>query len=125
MQQEINKTYISKTSEISNDSATKDQSHNTKYSNNSSGQMIEKKKDKNDRKKVKSVIILWHSTVKHISGWEILQRLQQCRVYVKYFSIAKTQYMRDYLKPWPRQNPSHFVLHMGTNNLKSEKSFKR
>ena len=46
IQQEINKTYISKTSEISNDSATKDQSHTTKYINDSTGQMIGKKRQK-------------------------------------------------------------------------------
>ena len=32
--------------------------------------------------------------------------------------------MKNYLKPSLRQNPNHFVLHVGTNDLISEKSSK-
>ena len=35
MQQKISKTRVSMTSEINNDNATKDRSHTTKHSNNS------------------------------------------------------------------------------------------
>lgn len=59
--------------------------------------------------------------MKHINGWEISKRLLQCKVYVKHFSGAKTQCAKDYLKPSLHQNPSHFILHLGTDDLKSEK----
>ena len=73
-------------------------------------------------KKEKSVFILGDSMVKHINDWEISKRLMQCKVHVKHFSIAKTQCMKDHLKPSLRQNLSNFILHVGTNNLKSDKS---
>ena len=62
--------------------------------------------------------------MKHINGWKISKILPQCKVYVKYFSDAKTQCMKDYLKLLLRQKPSHFILHVGTNDLKSEKPSK-
>ena len=60
--------------------------------------------------------------MKHINGREISKSLLQCKVYVKHFSGAKAECMKDYLKPSLRQNPSHFILHVGTNDLESEKS---
>ena len=51
--------------------------------------------------------------MKHINGWKISKILPQCKAYVKYFSDAKTQCMKDYLK-----------LTRGTNDLKSEKPSK-
>ena len=80
--------------------------------------------DKNVIKNERSVIILGDSIVKYINGWEISERLPQCKVYVKHFSGAKTHCIKDYLKPSLRQNPSHFILHVGTSDLKSKKSSK-
>ena len=61
--------------------------------------------------------------VKHINGWEISKRLQSdCKVYVKQFSDARTQCMKDYMKPLLRKNPDHFILHVRTNDLITERS---
>ena len=30
--------------------------------------------------------------------------------------------MKDYVKPWLRENPDHFILHIGTNDLNTERS---
>ena len=61
--------------------------------------------------------------VKHINGWEISKRLQSdCKVYVKQFSGVKTKCMEDYMKPSLRENPDHFILHIGTNDLSTERS---
>ena len=61
--------------------------------------------------------------VKHINGLEISKRLQSdCKVYVKQFSDARTTCMRDYIKPSLRENPYHFILHVGTNDLNTEGS---
>ena len=61
--------------------------------------------------------------VKHINGWEISKCLQSdCKVYVKQFSGAKTKCMKDYTKPSLRENLDHFILHVGTNDLNTERS---
>lgn len=95
IQQKANKTRVSKTSEISNDNATKVHSHTIKYNNNSTEQYNNGKKeehqaeDKNERRK-ESIIILVDRIVKNVIGWEISEGLQQCKVYVKHLSGAKT-----------------------------------
>ena len=60
--------------------------------------------------------------IKNIKGWEISKKLQNANVYVKHFSGAKVRCMKDYLKPSLRENPDHFVLHVGTNDLDSDRS---
>ena len=35
---------------------------------------------------------------------------------------AKVRCMKDYLKPSLRENPDHFVLHVGANDLDSDQS---
>ena len=67
-------------------------------------------------------MILGDSMTKNIRGWEISKKLQNANVYVKHFSRAKVRCMKDYLKPSIRENPDHFVLHVGTNDLDSERS---
>ena len=69
----------------------------------------------------KNVVILGDSIVKHVNGWEIAKKLPNCKVYAKSFSSAKVRCMKDYLKPSLRQNPDHVVLHVGTNDLDSDK----
>ena len=60
--------------------------------------------------------------VKYINGWEISKRLQcDCKVYVKQFSGAIIKCMKGYMKPSLRQNPDHFILHVGTNGLNTER----
>lgn len=78
---------------------------------------MKQKRSINGKKNEKLVIILGDSILKHINIWEILKRLQHCKVYVKHFSGAKTQCMKYYLKPSQRQNPSHFILHLATNDV--------
>ena len=61
--------------------------------------------------------------VKHINGWEISKRLQSdCKVYVKQFSGARTKCMKDYMKHSLRENSDHFIIHVGTNDLNTERS---
>lgn len=35
--------------------------------------------------------------------------------------MAKVQYMKDHSKPSLRENPDHFILHVGINNLNSDR----
>ena len=61
--------------------------------------------------------------VKQLNGWEMSKKLNaNCKVFVKTFSGAKTTCMNDYVKPSVRSSPDHFILHVGTNDLTSDKS---
>ena len=66
-------------------------------------------------------MILGDSIIKNIKGWEISKKLQNANVYVRHFSGAKVRCMKDYLKPSLKENPDHFVLHVGTNDLDSDR----
>ena len=44
-----------------------------------------------------------------------------CKIYVKTFSGAMASCMEDYMKSSLRNSPDHFILHVGTNDLSSEK----
>ena len=45
-----------------------------------------------------------------------------CKEFVKTFSGATTTCINDYVKPSVRSSPDHFILHVGTNDLSSDKS---
>ena len=82
---------------------------------------------KNDKpkgeKNEKSIFVIGDSMVKHLNGWEMSKKLNaNCKVFVKTFSGAKTTCMHDYVKPSVRSSPDHFILHVGTNDLSSNKS---
>ena len=63
------------------------------------------------------------SMVKHLHGWEMSKKLNvNCKTFVKTFSGAKTTCMSDYVKPSARSSPDHFIWHVGTNDLSSDKS---
>ena len=59
---------------------------------------------------------------KYLNGWEMSKKLNaNCKVFVKTFSGARTTCMHNYVKPSGRSSPDHFILHVGTNDLSSEK----
>ena len=62
--------------------------------------------------------------IKNVNGWSVSENLKKKHsVYVRYFSGSKVICMKDYAKPWIRVNDSdHIILHVGTNDLNSEKS---
>ena len=63
------------------------------------------------------VFIIGDSIVKHIRGYELSQRVENCKVFVKSFSGAKVRCMEDYIQPTLRETPSHVILHVGTNDV--------
>ena len=78
--------------------------------------------NKNPKSKRDSVIILGDSMIKHTNGWEIAKKLKpECKVFVRNFPGATTQCMADYMKPSIRAKPNHFILHVGTNDLSSNR----
>ena len=69
------------------------------------------------------MIILGDSMTKLINGWEMAKKIQSnCKIYVKTFSGATVSCIEDYMKPFLRNSPDHFILHVGTNELSSERS---
>ena len=82
---------------------------------------------KNDKpkgeKNKKSIFAIGDSMAKHLTRWEMPKILNaNCRVFVKTFSGAKTTCMNYYVKPSLRSSPDYFILHVGTNDLSSDKS---
>ena len=47
--------------------------------------------------------------------------LENCKTYVKSFSGAKIRDMQDYVKPTIRESPDQIIVHVGTNDLASNK----
>ena len=60
--------------------------------------------------------------IKHINGWNLSKKLKVCKVYVKNFSVAKVRCLKDHVKLSLSENPELFILHVGTNNLDSDRS---
>ena len=60
--------------------------------------------------------------IKHTNGWELTKKLKpECKAFVKTFAGATTQCMADYMKPSIRAKPNHFILHVGANDLNSNR----
>ena len=78
-----------------------------------------KTQDSNKEKqaKKKKICILGNSMIKHLKGQGL---------YVQPFTSAKIRNMKDYAKPWIREdNPDHIILYVGTNELSSENDAER
>ena len=72
----------------------------------------------------KSVFILGDSMVKKVNGFYLTKDIKhKFLVKVRSFSSAKTRCVYDHAKPTIREvNPEHIILHVGTNDLNSEKT---
>ena len=60
------------------------------------------------------VFIMGDSIVKHIKVYELSQRKENCKVFVKNFSGAKVRCMEDYIQPVLRETLSHVILDVST-----------
>ena len=58
-----------------------------------------------------------NSIVKHIREYELLQRVENCQVFVESFSGAKVRCMEDYIQPTLRETPGNVILHVGANDV--------
>ena len=56
--------------------------------------------------------------VKDIYGWELPDNYE--KVVVKQFNGSTTEDMMTYIKPPLKCNPSRFIIHVGTNDLRSD-----
>ena len=78
-------------------------------------------KNINSSLECKTIYIIGGSILKHVQGYEISKSLENCKTYVKSFSGAKIRDMQDYVKPTLRENPDQIIVHVGTNDLASNK----
>ena len=99
--------------------------NNNKYDKNSN----HNKTDNNNKSTPSSnsketVFILGNSIVKKVNGFYPTKNIKyKILVKVTPFSSAKIRCMYDHAKPTIRElNPQHIILHVGTNNLNSEKT---
>ena len=70
----------------------------------------------------KSAIILGGSVIKHVNTYDTAGNVNKCKGFAKSFSRAKVRCLKDHMKSSLCKNPNHFVLHIGTNDLNSNKS---
>ena len=68
--------------------------------------------------KRRSGVILGHSMVKHVYGWDLKEKCRDnCNVYVKSFPGATAKDMYSYSQPSVERKPDIALLHIGTNDL--------
>ena len=65
------------------------------------------------------VFIIGDSIAKHIRSYELSQRVENCKVFIKSFFGVKVRCMEDYIQLTLRETPSHVILHLhvSTNDL--------
>ena len=108
---ESNVMFIKSQKNKPNDRYKKDKRHNDKRTN--TGKQQQKR----------TITILGDSIIKDIKSHKIKQQLGTGEnIFVKSFPGAKTSCMHDYVKPSLKLKSDLFILHCGTNDLKSEKS---
>ena len=71
----------------------------------------------------KRVIVLGDSMLKSVNGWEMSRKTTNCKFSIKSFSGAKIKGMNDYIKPSLREDPNHFILYIGTNDITKASKF--
>ena len=98
-------------------SKTSNQDDNEHKKSNSHSEQITDK----DHFKNKRIYILGDSTINNLKGWEMFKKLKIANVYVKHFAGAKVRCMKDHNKPSLREKPGDIVLHVGTNDLVSDR----
>ena len=69
----------------------------------------------------RNIAILGGSTMKHVTGYEMFKKLESYKVCIKSFSGPKVRLMKDYIKPLMRKKLDHTILHVGTNDLNSNR----
>ena len=95
-----------------------DNNNNLNNSNNNNN------RNNNNKNTKQTVFILGDSMVKKVNGFFLTKDIKhKYLVKVRSFSSAKTRCMHDHVKPTIRDfNPEHIIIHVGTNDLNSEKT---
>lgn len=84
----------------------------------SSGEAADQSKEqKNERK---TTVIIGDSIISKLSGWKMSDKAN--RITIRAFPGSKIEDMKDYIKPTLRSPPDNLILHIGSNNLRSDDS---
>ena len=59
--------------------------------------------------------------IKHVSGYDMSKKLENCKVNVKSFPGSNVRCMKDHINPSMREKPDHPILHVGSNDLNSDR----
>ena len=73
------------------------------------------------RKDNKRVFIVDDSIIKHLNGYVIGGKAENCNVFVRPSHSAKVRCMVDHVKPIIRDKPDHIIFHVSTNDIPYEK----
>ena len=68
-----------------------------------------------------NIVILGDSMIKHVNGYDMSKKLENCKVNVKSFSGSKVRCMKDHINPSMREKPDHTIMHVGSNDLNSDR----
>ena len=74
--------------------------------------------------KEKRLFILGDSVIKHINGYEISGKLENCEVFVRPCHGTTIRCLKDHIKPVLRENLDEIIFRIGTNDLPSGKGNK-
>ena len=81
------------------------------------------KQNNKPKKERRSVLILSDSIPKHVNGLKMHKSLKwKDNITVKAFGGSTIKHMEHYSKPPLERNPELVILHIGTNDIKSNKS---
>ena len=69
----------------------------------------------------KRVFIVGASVIKNVNGYEILGKLENCKVYVRLCHGATIICLEDHVKPVKQETTDEIIFHIGTNDLPSGK----
>ena len=84
---------------------------------------LPKNKQPKAKIKVPTTVILGDSIVKNVYGNAITKLVKlRKHVVVKHFSGTKIDDMKHYLKPPQEKQPAQIIVHIGTNDLSSNKN---
>ena len=74
------------------------------------------------KSKKRSITIIGDSLLKDVKAFKMRKDLPNEKVYVKSFPGSTTNCMKDYVKPSLKYDPDLIIMHVGTNDLRSEKT---
>ena len=58
---------------------------------------------------------------KHLEGYDMSQKVDDCRLFLRSFGEAKVRYMKNYVKLKLPEKRDHAILHVGTSHLNSDR----
>ena len=96
----------------------------TKQENSQSIEVVKNGDDTQDinedtnHKERKTTVIAGDSIISKLNGWKMSDKSN--KIVIKPFPGSKVDDMKDYIKPSLKRKPKNFIIHTGTNDLKSE-----